>query len=67
MKKKITEKTKLSELLSMNPKVSEILFEVGLYCVGCPAAAQETLEQGCKAHGMNKKDIDEIVERLNKI
>ena len=63
---KITKKTKLSELLDKNPKAAEILFEVGMHCMGCPMAMQETLEQGCLAHGMTKKEIDELIERLNR-
>ena len=41
-------------------------FYRGLYCVGCPAVSQETLGQGCIAHGMNKKQIAEILNKLNK-
>jgi len=63
--KKITKKTKMSELLEKNPKAAEILFEAGLSCVGCPMAMQETIEQGCLTHGISKKEIDELVERLN--
>lgn len=64
-KMKITKKTKLSELLGKNPKAAEVLFEAGLPCVGCPMAMNETLEQGCLAHGMTKKQIDELIKRLN--
>lgn len=63
---KITKKTKLSELLGKNPKAAEALFKAGLTCVGCPMAVSETIEQGCLAHGINKKDIDELIKRLNK-
>ena len=62
---KITKKTKMSELLQAKPEAAEILFESGLSCIGCPMAMQETLEQGCLAHGMSKKDIDELVKKLN--
>jgi len=62
---KITKKTKLSELLEKNPKATEILFEAGMACVGCPMAMNETVEQGCSAHGMTKKQIDELIKRLN--
>jgi len=64
--KKITKKTKLNEIVQENPKAIEILFGAGLSCVGCPMAQQETLEDGCKAHGMNDKDINEILRKLNK-
>jgi len=63
---KITKKTKLSVLLNKKPEAAEILFEAGLTCVGCPMAANETIEQGCLAHGITKKNIDELIKRLNK-
>jgi len=62
---KITEKTKLSSLLGKNQKAAEILFEAGLACVGCPMVMHETIEQGCLAHGMTKKEINELIKRLN--
>lgn len=65
-KKKITAKTKFDEILNINPEAGMILFEHGMHCVGCGMAAMETLEQGCAAHGMEKKEIKELIERLNK-
>lgn len=66
MANKITKKTKLSELLNKNPESAEILFESGMSCIGCPMAMQETIEDGCFAHGMSKKDVDELIKKLNK-
>jgi len=63
-KKKITPKSKLSSLIK-NEKAVEILFESGMHCIGCPMAAQETLEQGLNAHGFNKKEIEKIIKRMN--
>ena len=62
---KITKKTKLSVLLNKKPEAAEILFEAGLTCVGCPMAANETIEQGCLAHSMTKKNIDELIKKVN--
>lgn len=64
--KKITKKTKLSEIMEINSDAAEVLFEAGMGCACCPMAMQETLEDGCKAHGMSKKDIDELLKKLNK-
>ncbi len=63
---KITKKTMMSRILEEKPKAAKLLIEAGMHCVGCPMAMQESLEQGCLAHGMNKKDIDELIEELNK-
>ena len=62
---KITKKTPLSEILMTNQKAAELLFKAGLHCIGCPMAMQETLEQGCLAHGMNSKQINELIKKLN--
>ena len=56
----------MSKILEEKPKTAKLLIEAGMHCVGCPMAMQETLEQGCIVHGMNKKQIDELVEKINK-
>ena len=65
-KKKITKKTKIGELLEFNPELAEVLMSSGMGCCGCPAAQMETLEEGCQAHGMDDKDIDKLLEKVNK-
>jgi len=64
--KKITKKTNIIEALETNPNAADILFEMGMGCIGCAAAQFETLEQGCLAHGMNEKDIQKLLKELNK-
>jgi hybrid cluster-associated redox disulfide protein len=66
MKQKITKKMSIAEALSIKPEAAELLFESGMCCVGCPMAQQETIEQGCLAHGMKPKEIDELIKKLNK-
>lgn len=61
---KVTKKTTLSELVT-DKKVAVTLMESGLHCVGCVAAQFETLEEGCKAHGMSEKQIEELLKKLN--
>ncbi len=65
-KKEITKSTTFSELLQKKPDAASILFEKGMMCIGCSAAMYETIEQGCKAHGMNDKDIQKLIGDLNK-
>jgi iron-sulfur cluster assembly protein len=64
-KNKITKDTKLSEIMK-NEKAAEILFREGLACLGCPMAMQETIEQGLLSHGMTQKQIDAVIEKINK-
>ena len=61
----IKKNSKFSEILESCENAAEILFESGLHCVGCPMTAQETLEDGCLAHGFSEKEIDELVKKLN--
>lgn len=62
---KITAKTKFDEIMNINPDAGMILFEHGMHCIGCGMASMETLEQGCAAHGIGKKEIEELIKKLN--
>jgi len=64
---KITKKSNINKIVEEKPELVEFLFEAGMMCVGCPMSAGESLEQGCKAHGMTSKDIDKLVEKMNKM
>ncbi|MDP3027282.1 MAG: DUF1858 domain-containing protein [Nanoarchaeota archaeon] len=63
-KEKITKKMSFSEILEKFPEAAETLFESGMHCCGCPMSANESLEQGAIAHGINP---DKLIEKLNKI
>jgi hydroxylamine reductase len=63
---RITKKTKIGEILEKNPEKAALLMNAGMGCVGCPMAQMETIEEGCSAHGISEKDIDNLVEELNK-
>ena len=60
----ITKNMSFSKVLGKYPKTAEVLMGEGMYCIGCPMSNDETIEQGCSAHGIN---ADKIVEKLNKI
>jgi hybrid cluster-associated redox disulfide protein len=63
----ITKKTNINEIVEESPEAVGTLFEAGMMCVGCPMSEGESLEQGCKAHGMNDKEVKELVDKLNKV
>jgi hybrid cluster-associated redox disulfide protein len=65
-KEEITKETRIGEALQKNKKAAEILFGAGLMCIGCPMSQGETIEEGALAHGLTKKNIDEIIKKLNK-
>ena len=58
------EKTmKINEILEIAPEKADLLIQAGMHCLGCMAAAEETLEEACAVHGI---DVDELIEVLNK-
>lgn len=60
---KIEKTTKIGELLKEAPEKAEILLQVGMHCLGCPAAQEETIEEACMVHGL---DVEEVIAELNK-
>lgn len=57
----------IGELVTKHPECAPMIAKFGMHCVGCHASAMETLEQGCKAHGLPDEKIDELVKELNKL
>ena len=49
------------EILEKAPEKAEILLEIGMHCLGCPASQMETLEEACGVHGI---DVEEVIEKL---
>jgi hybrid cluster-associated redox disulfide protein len=62
----ISKKTILGDIINTNPEVVPILASAGLHCIGCHVSAYESLEDGCKSHGMSENDIDKLVLNANK-
>ncbi len=59
---KFNKDTKIGEILEVAPEKAEILMEIGMHCLGCPASQMETLEEACEVHGI---DVNEVIEKLN--
>lgn len=61
----VTRGTTIGDLIKEYPEAAEIVTSYGLHCVGCHVAFWETLEQGCRGHGMPEEVIDELIGELN--
>lgn len=59
---KFNKDTKIGEILEIAPEKADILLEIGMHCLGCPASQMETLEEACEVHGI---DVEEVVKKLN--
>ena len=59
---KFDKDTQIGYILEVAPEKADILLEIGMHCLGCPASQMETLEEACEVHGIN---VNEVVEKLN--
>ena len=58
----ITKDMKIGEILDANSEVAPFFFEMGMHCLGCPSARNETVAQACMVHGVN---ADELIAKIN--
>lgn len=61
----VSRQTTIGEIVKAHPDAAPIILSYGLHCIGCHIGLHETLEQGCRAHGLPEEVIDELVEELN--
>ncbi|MBQ7670481.1 MAG: DUF1858 domain-containing protein [Clostridia bacterium] len=62
MKNYVNEKTLIGEIVREYPESAEVLFGIGMHCLGCPASQAESLEDACAVHGVN---TEEVVRAIN--
>lgn len=55
----------ISDILTLMPESSEILFSHGLGCIGCSFNIYESLCDGVLGHGFTPEDLDRILADLN--
>ncbi len=62
MSQQINKDMTFAQVMRMHPDVVKVLAKYKLGCVGCMGAQNESLEQGCNAHGL---EVDAVVADLN--
>lgn len=63
----ITKDTMIGELLRDQEhidSIAEVLFGIGMHCLGCPSSQMESLEEACMVHGI---DCDDLVTGINEV
>lgn len=62
----ITKDMTIGEILMVSGEkieaVAEVLLNMGMHCLGCPASQGESLEEAAMVHG---QPVDQLVEQLN--
>ncbi len=63
----ITAETMIGDLLRDQEHIddiAEVLFGIGMHCLGCPSSQMETIAEAAMVHGL---DPEELVDRLNMV
>lgn len=58
----VTKDMLISDVLKIDINTARVFFEKGMYCVGCPSASGESIEDACIAHGV---DANELIDGIN--
>jgi len=58
----ITKDTIIGDILDADRATAPYFLEMGMHCLGCPAARGESLGEACEVHGV---DADDLVAKLN--
>ncbi|MCR4639256.1 DUF1858 domain-containing protein [Ruminococcus sp.] len=60
----VTADTNIGDLVLFHPETAELLFSIGLHCLGCPSSGVETISDAADVHGL---DAENLVAQLNTI
>ena len=66
MTEEIKKENIIGDVVEKHPGLAPVFFKYGMHCLGCPAARGESIEDGCKAHGMDDEKITSLIKELNK-
>lgn len=51
----------INDIIQVDEGIIAILTASGMHCVGCMAAAGESLEEAAMVHGLNPDDLEETI------
>ena len=60
----VTPDTLIGDLVLFHPETADLLFSIGLHCLGCPSSGIETISDAASVHGL---DTCKLVAQLNNI
>jgi hybrid cluster-associated redox disulfide protein len=63
--KSITKKMTFQEAMLVDQIAGLIFLKYGLHCIGCHMAADESIEDGARAHGLDNKEISKMINEIN--
>ena len=60
----VTPNTLIGDMVLFHPETAELLFSIGMHCLGCPSSGVETVKDAASVHGL---DADDLVRKVNHI
>jgi len=64
---KITRDMMIGDIVAKNRDAAIVMMQYGLHCIGCHVSAHESLAEGAYAHGLSDEQIDEMVDKINRM
>lgn len=55
----------VTDILKIDPMISNILAGHGMTCLFCGAAMYESLADACAVHGFDEEYVDDLVDQIN--
>ncbi len=52
------------DIVTLVPQAATVMAEWGLHCSGCSMGGQESLAEGCLAHGLSEEDITLLLQDI---
>ena len=59
----VNKETLIGEIVTQYPEACEILFSIGMHCLGCPSARSESLADACMVHGFDPEQGTDAINR----
>ena len=53
----ITRDTLIGDIVNECPEAMPKFMEIGMHCMGCALASQESVEEACAVHGVDHDDV----------
>jgi hybrid cluster-associated redox disulfide protein len=60
----ITADMRVLDIVTLVPQAAAVMAEWGLHCSGCSMGGQESLGDGCQAHGLGEEDVTLLLQDI---
>ncbi len=64
---KISKEMTVGDLVAKYPETVEVMLSHGLHCVGCHFNPLDTIESGCRIHGISEHEMLSMLDEINEV